>query len=67
MKNNIELKAALNMVLARIESGQKHSAAEWDAIRIALAQAEGYARKCRDMRAYLEGKEAQAAQGRRTS
>lgn len=47
MKNDVELKGAINVVLARIESGPS-SAFEWAAIHATLASAAAYARECRE-------------------
>lgn len=46
MKTNIELRAALNMVLARLDSDPKTSD-EWSAIAAALRDATTYAEKVR--------------------
>lgn len=56
MKTSIELCAALNMVLARLESNPR-TAAEWQVIRDTLRDAERYADKCRGMRERLEADE----------
>lgn len=52
MKNNTELRAALNMVLARLDANPK-SPEEWQAIRVALEESYLYATKCKDMRIKL--------------
>ncbi len=59
MKNNIELRGALDMILARMDSA--NSVEEWEIIRAHLAQCEAYALKCRTMRERL--RETQAAHG----
>ncbi len=52
MKTNAELRAALNMVLARLDA-EPNTIEEWDAIRSALDDAARYAGKVRAMRAKL--------------
>lgn len=46
MKTNAELRAALNMVLARLDA-EPNTIEEWDAIRSALDDAARYAGKVR--------------------
>lgn len=53
MKTNNELRAALNMVLVRLDSDPR-SAEEWATMADALAAAAAYARKCVGMRRSLE-------------
>jgi len=53
MKTNTELRASLNMVLARLDAGPK-TVEEWDAIRTALDAAARYAGKVRALRAKFE-------------
>jgi hypothetical protein len=48
MKSNNELRASLHMVIARLDSGDMLSVAEWESIRGALATSLRYATKQRD-------------------
>jgi hypothetical protein len=52
VKTNAELRASLNMVLARLDADPK-SVEEWDVIRSALVDAARYAGKVRSLRAKL--------------
>jgi hypothetical protein len=53
VKTNTELRAALHMVLARLDADST-TVEEWDAIRSALDDAARYAGKVRALRAKLE-------------
>lgn len=55
MKSNVELRAALNMVLTRLEADPK-SVDEWEAIAAALKASARYAEKVKAMRAALSEK-----------
>lgn len=56
MKTNLELRGALNMVLARLDA-EPVSVAEWTIIRDALRDAQAYANKVIDLHVQLSNRE----------
>jgi hypothetical protein len=57
MKTNSEFRAALNMVLSRVDGDAKRASSEdWAAIESALSDAAAYAGKARRLRQRLEAK-----------